>query len=326
MVFINGKTSDSHHTDLFEIDVNGGEARKLCAIPLKIEEILVLNDRYYLARAAIDVTCPDYHALSEADKAARRAFEEENADYQVLDEYPYCFNGAGFINHRRSQLFLISRETFDVTAICPPYTDVETFDLSPDGQQILYSAQIYTTFKGKWSQVYRYDAASGRTDTLYDGTTMQIQRVFWYEGKPIVAGTFAETFGAMENSKFYRLKDNAMSLWIDFDGGLFPSVGSDCRYGHGKSFYSDHGKPYFISADNSAVCLYTIEHDAMVKIIGEEGTIDDFAIGADGILVIGMYASGFRDLRSQGWLIDAKSALNEAVLQDRYVAKPKRVI
>lgn len=327
VVFINKKTSDGHNTELFEIDVNGGESTKLCSLPLNIQEISVLNDTYFLAQAVIDVTCPDYHALSEEDKAKRRAYEKENEDYQIIDEYPYFYNGAGFINNLRNQLFLIHRETFDIKAVCSVYTDVETFDVSPDKKQVLYSAQIYTTFKGKWSQVYRYDLNTGQTDTLYDGTTMQIQRVFWYDGQPIVLGTFAQNYGAMENSKFYRLNDNAMSLWIDFDGGLYACVGSDCRYGHGKIFYNDSGKPYFISTDNSAQCLYAIENDKMVKVIGQEGTVDDFAIGKDSILVIGMYDSMLQEIYElKNGVLTRKTNLNEAVLQDRYVAKPKRII
>lgn len=327
VVFINKLTSDGHNTELFEIDVNGGESQKLCSLPLRVQEIAALDGTYYLARAVNDVSCPDYHSLSEEDMAKRRAEEKENEDYQVLDEYPYCFNGAGFINGQRNQLFLIHRETFAVTAICPVHADVETFDVSPDKKQILYSAQIYTTFKGKWSQVYRYDLESGQTDTLYDGADMQIQRVFWYDGQPIVLGTFAQSYGAMENSKFYRLKDNAMTLWIDFDGGLYACVGSDCRYGHGKGFYSDHGKPYFTSADNSALCLYTIENDEMVKIIAQEGTVDDFAVGKDSILLIGMYDSRLQEIyEAKNGVLTQKTRLNEAVLQDYYVAKPKRII
>ena len=327
VVFINKKTSDEHNTELYEIDVNGGEAVKLCSLPLSIGEISVFNDTHYLAQATVDVTCPNYHALSEEEKAARRAFEKENEDYQVLDEYPYCFNGAGFTNHQRNQLFLIDKESYAITPVCPEFTDVESFDVSLDKKHILYAAQIYTTFKGKWSQVYCYHVETGETETLYDGTTMQIQRAFWYGGEPIVLGTFAETYGAMENSKFYKLHDNTMTLWIDFDGGLYASVGSDCRYGHGKSFYNDEGKPYFLSADNSAMCLYTIENDQMVKVIGDEGTVDDFAVGKDSILVIGMYDSRLQEIyEAKDGVLTQKTNLNEAVLQDYYVAKPKRVI
>ena len=327
VVFINKKTSDEHNTELYEIDVNGGEAVKLCSLPLSIGEISVFNDTHYLAQATVDVTCPNYHALSEEEKAARRAFEKENEDYQVLDEYPYCFNGAGFTNHQRNQLFLIDKESYAITPVCPEFTDVESFDVSLDKKHILYAAQIYTTFKGKWSQVYCYHVETGETETLYDGTTMQIQRAFWYGGEPIVLGTFAETYGAMENSKFYKLHDNTMTLWIDFDGGLYASVGSDCRYGHGKSFYNDEGKPYFLSADNSAMCLYTIENDQMVKVIGDEGTVDDFAVGKDSILIIGMYESRLQEIyEAKDGVLTQKTNLNEAVLQDYYVAKPKRMI
>lgn len=327
VVFIDKKASDEHNTELFEIDVNGGKVVKLCSIPLSIGSISVFDDDHYLAQASIDVTCPEYYALSDEDKAARKAYEKENEDYQVLDEYPYCFNGAGFINHQRNQLFLIRRDTYEITPVCSTFTDVESFDVSPDKKKILYSAQIYTTFKGKWSQVYQYNVDTKQTETLYDGTTMQIQRAFWYDGQPIVAGTFAETFGAMENSKFYKLKDNAMTLWIDFDGGLYASVGSDCRYGHGKSFYNDGGKPYFVNADNSAQCLYTIENDQMVKVIGDEGTLDDFAVGKDSILVIGLYNSKLQEIyEAKDGVLTQKTSLNEEVLKDYYVAKPKRCV
>ncbi len=327
VAFINKKTSDEHNTELFTIDVNGGKAEKLCSIPLSIGSISLLDGNCCLAQATIDVTCPNYHALSEEEKEARKAFEKENADYQVLDEYPYCFNGAGFTNHQRSQLFLIQMDTCEIIPVCSTFTDVESFDVSPDKKKILYSAQIYQTFKGKWSQVYQYDVETKQTTTLYDGTTMQIQRVFWYEGEPIVVGTFAETYGAMENSKFYKLKDNAMTLWIDFDGGLYGCVGSDCRYGHGKGFFSDGGKPYFINADNSAQCLYTIENDRMVKVIGDEGTVDDFAIGKDSILVIGMYDSKLEEIYEfKDGVLTRKTAFNEEILKDRYVAKPKRYV
>lgn len=327
VVFLNGKTADRHSTELMKIDVNGGEALPLAKLPLAIGGLQVLNDQYYLAEATIDVTCHDYHAMSAEQQEAVRKEEKENEDYQILDEYPYCFNGAGFTNHQRNQLFLIDRKSFAVVPVCSQYMDVETFDVSPDAGKILYSGQDYVSFKGKWSQVYCYDVATGKTETVYDGATMQIQRAFWYQGEVIVAGTFAETYGAMENSKFYRCRDNAMTLWIDFDGGLYQSVGSDCRYGHGKAFLNYKGKPYFVSADNSAACLYTIENDQMVKVIGKEGTVDDFTVSDRGILVIGMYDSKLQEiyeLTAEG--LQCRTTLNDAVLADRFVSKPKRIV
>ena len=327
VVFLNSKTSDSYHTDLYEIDVTGGEAKKLCSLPLSIGEISVLDQHYYLAQATVQVDCPDYYALSHEQQAKKQQLDKENRDYQVIDEYPFFYNGAGFINGTRTQLYLIDRSSFAITPVCSRFTDVESYNVSEDKKQILYSAQIYEKFKGKWSQVYGYDVETGKTTTLYDGTTMQIQRVFWYGEEPIVAGTFAETYGAMENSKFYKLKDNAMTLWIDFDGGLYHCVGSDCRYGHGRAFYNDEGTPYFVSADNSAVCLYTIKDNQVVKVLGEEGTVDDFAVGKDSILLVGMYDSKLQELYEyRNGVLTQLTHLNEAVLDGYYVAKPKRYV
>lgn len=327
VVFVNANTADNHKTELMRIDVEGGEALSLATVPLAIGSICALDEKRYLVEAAVDVTCHDYHAMSAQQQEEVRRQEKENEDYQILDEYPYCFNGAGFTNHQRNQLFLLDRETFAVTPLCSQYMDVETFDVSPDARRILYSGQDYVSFKGKWSQVYCCDLEAGCTETVYGGDTMQIQRAFWHEGSPIVMGTFAETFGAMENSKFYRCENGEMQLWIDFDGGLYPSVGSDCRYGHGKSFLNAAGKPYFVSADNSAACLYAIENDQMVKVIGQEGTVDDFAVCADGIWVIGMYDSRLQEIyRLKDGQLEQVTHLNDAVLEGRFVSKPRRVV
>lgn len=328
VVFLNAQTADNHKTELMVIDVEGGEALPLATLPLCVGSICVLDERRFLVEATVDVTCHDYHAMSAQQQEEVRRQEKENEDYQIIDEYPYCFNGAGFTNHQRNQLFLVDRESFAVTPLCSQYMDVESWDVSQDAKKVLVSGQDYVSFKGKWSQVYCYDLETGATQTVYDGTTMQIQRAFWYEGEPIVLGTFAETFGAMENSKFYRCQNGEMKLWIDFDGGLYPSVGSDCRYGHGKSFLNADGQPYFISADNSAICLYTIRDNQMVKVIGQEGTVDDFTVCADGLWVIGMYDSRLQEIYRLGedGQLEQLTHLNEKVLEDRFVSKPRRVV
>ena len=328
IVFVNAKTSGAHNTELYIIDVNGGEATKFASIALPIGEMEILNDKYFIASATNLVDCPNFFDLSEEEKAARIAYEKENEDYEIIDEYPYYYNGAGFINYQRNQLFLIDRETFAVTPCCEKFCDVESYNISADRSKILYSGQIYENFKGKWSQVYVYDVATGKTEEVYNGTTMQIQRVFWYENEPIVVGTFAETWGAMENSKFYKLANNEMTLWIDFDGGLYHCVAGDCRYGHGRGFCNADGKPYFISSDNSAICLYTIENNEIVKVIADEGTVDDFAVGKDGeIMVVGMYDSKLQELYSfKNGERKQLTTLNEAVLDGYYVGKPKRFV
>ncbi|MCF0112137.1 MAG: S9 family peptidase [Erysipelotrichaceae bacterium] len=320
-----GKQTDPHSSKWYRISLNGGEAQEAFTLPLQIGSMKVLNDKWYLAVATIDVTHPDYYALTKEQQEAIVKEEKENEDYEIVDEYPFFFNGAGFINHNREHLFLIDRKTLEITPVCPPAMTVETYDVNNDCTKLLISAQKYQSFMGKWSQVYEYDLNTNTLTEVYDGTTMQIYRVFWDGDKKIALGTFAEEWGAIENGKFYLLENNEMTLLADWDRSMHNSVGSDCRYGKTKGFLHEGKNTYFVSADNGASVLYQWNGNGCDTVIDKEGTVDDFTIGKDGYLVIGLYDSRLQELYEvRNGQFTQVSHFNDEVLEGYYVAKPIR--
>lgn len=50
------------------------------------------------------------YAMKTAAKDALLAEKKEEKDYQVLDELPFYFNGAGYVNKHRTALFLFEEE------------------------------------------------------------------------------------------------------------------------------------------------------------------------------------------------------------------------
>ena len=118
-----------------------------------------------------------------------------------------------------------------------------------------------------------------------------------------------------------------MELVIDNEYSMYNSVGSDCRYGHGKNFAKDdNGDAYFITSANEGSIVVKIEDNKLKTVVDYNGSCDDMAIGDD-IYVIGLDGQKLQEVYkySDNKLI-ALTALNAKVLSDKYVAKPEKVV
>ena len=81
--------------DYFVIDITGGEAEYAFSTPFK-GNLTLMEDGTYLVNEVVDLN-------------AQEPGENEavlGKDYEILDEVPFWFNGRGFINKKRSALFL----------------------------------------------------------------------------------------------------------------------------------------------------------------------------------------------------------------------------
>lgn len=319
------KKEDDFFTSVYRINIHGGEAFKAFKLPLNINTIKVLPD-YYLLEAKININFFNYYNLDKKQREEIKKHLKDNQDYQVIDEYPFYFNGEGYINSLRNNLFLVDRKTLDVLPIVPPTLDVESFDVSADNNQIVLTGIDYQSFKGKWSQVYLYDLKTNTLQEIFSDDDMQIGRAFFYNKQILVAGTFAKDYGAMEAYKFYLLENGKMNLWLENEGSLYNSIAADCHYGRVKNFYSDNEQPYFISVVDAHSELWKLNNQSIEVLVDKEGSCDDFTIGSDHILLIGMYNQKLQEIYSlKNGKYTQLSSFNEEVLKNRYVAKPEKL-
>ena len=86
-------------TDLYRIDIRGGEARHLISLPLAIEQMEKLNDRELLVTAEVRKDCPDFALLTEKERQDVMDRRKAEEDYQVVTESPFVLDGSGFIEH-----------------------------------------------------------------------------------------------------------------------------------------------------------------------------------------------------------------------------------
>ena len=306
-------------TDVLVLDGASGDKKDEFILPIDVSEIKSYDDNYYLVSATIKVKDPDYYLYDEAKKDEIVKLEEENSDYFEIDEYPFMFNGAGMINGNRNALFLLNKKTKELKRITDTYMDVESYDFK-DGK-ILFTGVNFKTYKKKFAFVYEYDVNSGVTTTLYD-KRMLITRAFYFDDKIVVAGTYGKEISWIESPKFYTLKDNKCTLYIDSELSLYNTIGTDVHFGKFSQFRKIDGKPYFLSASKgSRGELFTFEDDKLVCLSDFEGTVDDAVVVNGMIYAITTLPDRLQELEELG--VKELTHLND--LSEYYVAKPQRI-
>ena len=321
---IKPKANNGISTHFVKLNLNTGEESDMFDLKCQVSSIKDFNDDYYVISATINQLCPDYHKLNEDKQKAYEKQLKDNEDYVIFDEYPFFFNGAGIINGDRNTLFLVDKKTYEILDIVSSTVDVESFDIADN--KIVFSGVDFDSFKGKYSHIWEYDHNTRTTTKIYDDI-MQIYRCFYLHDKIMVLGTFAKEYGAMEAGKFYILDNGQMEFVIDNEYSMYNSVGSDCRYGHGKNFAKDdNGDAYFITSANEGSIVVKIEDNKLKTVVDYNGSCDDMAIGDD-IYVIGLDGQKLQEVyKYRDNKLIALTALNAKVLSDKYVAKPEKVV
>ncbi len=289
-------------------------------LPIEAGAIVALSNNKYLVHAQIDLNCVDYYKMNEKERNAFNKKRKEESSFQVIDEYPFFFNGQGYINKTRNALFLYESNSEQMTMLTPNTLDVEGFDI--DGSQILFFGLDYKEFKGKTSQIYTYDFNTMVLDTLYNQDDAMINKVFYKDHQPYVAATKGKRFGFMENPIFYKIENNQLIEFYDADLSLYNSVGSDCRYGGSNSYLNYQGKPYFISTSKDSSAVFCLE-DTYKQVNNELGSTDGFAFINEKLIVVGMFDMKLQEVYVYENNIKQQiTTFNEDIFDNYYVSKP----
>ncbi|NLW70831.1 MAG: S9 family peptidase [Eubacteriaceae bacterium] len=306
------------------LDVDELKSEKAFSLPLAVGDIKKIFDDLYIILATTDLYCPEYYALSAAEQQEYEKQKAEQSNVQVIDEYPWFFNGQGFINKTRNSLFLYDAAKGELKRLGPATLDVEHYDFCRKQKKVLISGIDFTDFKAKWSQVYEYDLTEGTFEEIYDGDTMQIYNVFYNSGKKVVLGTFAEHYGAMECGDFYTLENNEMTHWIGADTSFHNTLSCDVHLGGGANFAKNNGQPYFITTNHGGSEILTLNEGRLESYYLSGNSIDMIAPGNEDFLVVITPGDELQEI----YRIDNKTkeltkvtSINEEVLKDYYVPK-----
>ncbi len=318
-------------TAYYRIGINGGEAQKAFELPFAASELSVLDERYFVAIGKIDVNHPDYYRMNSVERREVEDFYAEEADYQVIDELPFRFNGQGYINKLRNAIFLVDRATLETVRLSAPNEEVNAYTVM-DGK-VYYCAEAIETKIYYRQKIFCYDPASCENRCVYGGSEYQIEYIMAYQGKLVFAGATQERYGYNENPMFYQVdvSGGAVTLFSDNPDSLHPAVGSDCRLGRTRLAKVCGDAIYYLATIRNSVYLMKMDGQGKrSEVIREEGTVDDFDLCAENgqILAVCMYDGALQELYTfdqNGDGRTAVSAFNTEILRDKYVADCERI-
>lgn len=275
-------------TAYYSIDINGGEADKYMQIPLLVTAIKMIDKDNFVLTAQYDNYGINLNELTGEERSKAVAKLKEEKDYEVLDEIPFWSNGGGFTNQKRNRLYLYNRISNEVTPLSCEHTVVTYFSYK-DGK-VLYVGNL---FEGKLEQregIFCYDIASKTTETLLPiDANFRVTFAEFLEDTVICALNDCKEYGMNQNPSFYIIKNGKVELLKKHDTWMANTVGSDCRYGGGKSYRVANGKLYFPTTVFKDSFLNTIDLAGNETVLTKaDGSVDVYDVHGDEILFAGL--------------------------------------
>ncbi|MBR3265947.1 MAG: S9 family peptidase [Erysipelotrichaceae bacterium] len=294
-----------------------GKAEEFLKVAFAGGELRDLGE-YYLLEGETDRLCPEYCSLDEAGKKAFHEAQKKEEDYLVLNEYPFFYNGTGFINGKRNSLFTVNKETKEVKRITPETMDVECVEVE-DGKVYLL-ANDYESMKTMFASIYCYDPTSDKLVTLYKNEKAFLRRILFADGKLFAEGAFDT---CISGHSFYEVKDSDLKLVYKSEWMYYNSIGSDCRYGKTHGLIRKDMDVYLITVYNERSIVVHFDGKTVTPITDGEGSVDDLAFIDDELYVIAMKDMKLQEVYKAP-AFEQLTCVNEEVLKDKYVARPER--
>lgn len=311
-------------TCYYSIDINGGEAQEYMRVPLIVTSIKKIDGDNFILTAKYDNYGVNLNELTGEARAEATKKIKEDKDYEILDEVPFWSNGGGFTNKKRNRLYIYNRATEEITPVSDSISNV-TYYSYKDGV-VLY---VVNRFKDKQEQreaIYTYNIATKEEKLVLPSEDYRVSFAEFF-GDGILCGlNDTLKYGLNQNPNFYIIRDGKVELFKEHDTWMINTVGSDCRYGGGKSFRVKGNKLYFLT---------TVMHDAFLNTLdinGEErvltkanGSVDTYAIAGDDIYFIGLRGLRLQEL----YLLKDEEEIqltkfNENIIESKKLSIPEK--
>ena len=271
-------------TRIYRIHPAGGEARLWHEFPFALTDLRRIDEEWCLVQASWKQEL--FKDLPEEERKERL---EEEKDYEVLDEIPYWLNGGGFTNKKRSRLFLYNLRTGDKVPVTDAFTDVQSFDYSPERREVLAICVSFTDKMPLQNTLERIDLDTLEVYPLgFSGVFSYADAKYFNDGV-IFSGSDMKKQGVNQDADLYVTDYEGTDIKRlspeDWDVSLWNSVGSDVRYGSGYQTRVDGEYYYFITTEENSSYLNRIDPNGKIERVTENpGSVDFFDV-KDGVII-----------------------------------------
>lgn len=235
----------------YEISPEGGEAAEAFTVPAKATGIKTLPNGDFLLTIK-----QDNHK------------DTRKKSYEVIDELPFWGNGLGFTNAIRNRYAIYNHKTGELTYLACEWTDC--MDNAVMGDMIVYKAYPWKQgVRGMYAGIYLYNMKTGETKTLVEPDSLRTGMIeFLNENELLIAASETNDMGCTKYNEFYTfdLNDGTLTHVAEYDASIGGgSVGSDARYGAGRTHKMVNGECYFVSTVDDYAWLRKLDKDFQIS-------------------------------------------------------------
>ena len=312
-------------TSFYKLPLTGGESVKAFEIPYPVSKIEKLNDDEYILLIGYDTRYG--HLIDDGKKEEMLKKKDSLKGFEVLTSIPFVMNGGGYTNKKVTRLYRYNSKEDKLTPLTDPTIDVYDFEIHPANDKLLFIASKAISRPTLKESLWEVNLSNNNCTELVEEKAYSMAGAFYYKDNILFMANKEVTHGNNENIKFflYNKESNAVEFLINPDMSTWNSVGSDCRYGGGRSQKVVDDKFYFLSTVDEFASLYVYDGSEIKKVHSINGSIDCFDIFGDTIYYVGMNNSDLQEVYKCDSTVTKLSNANTA-LKDKYVAKPQEVL
>ncbi|MBQ9196482.1 MAG: S9 family peptidase [Clostridia bacterium] len=318
-------------TELFRLSMAGGEAQPWLTLPFGLRKMEKLTEGY-IATGGIRAGDPDAYLDSPEKRKEKAEAEKAEEDYHVVDEVPYWFNGAGYVNGRRTALFLIREK--EGKAVCKrltaPAFSVDSFCV--EGDTVYYAGAAKQGLESLYNQLYAWNAATGKGETLWRKSGLSFGGLFTLNGKLYAQVSDMKAYGVNQTPDICAVSKNSVRKAYVPPVSLYSSVLGDTAEGHGGD-YAGEGEYLTLATVEAHNAIFALTPGAdgglaCRTLWEQEGLTCTMTACSEKIAVVYQgwdHVAEVFEMNRDGSGMTQITHLNEEALKDRYVAAPQRL-
>ena len=318
-------------TELFKMPMNGGEAEPWLRLPFALRKMEKCGDGYVVS-AVIRADDPDAYLDTEAQRKEKAEARKAEEDYHVVDEVPYWFNGAGYINGQRTALFYVTVQEGKAKCkrLTAPYFQTDSF--CTDGNRVYYAGTVKRGKEELYNQLYVWDAGTGKGETLWRKSGYSFGGLFTLNGRLYAQCSDMKAYGVNQTPDICLISKNSVKKVFVPPVSLYSSVLGDTAEGHGGD-YAGEGEYLTLATveAHNAVFALTPGADGVLQcrtVWEQEGLMCTMTACADKIAAVYQgwdHVAEVFEMKRDGSGMTQITHLNDDALEGRYVAQPMRV-
>lgn len=305
------KDEDKHF--LKKINLETKECEKKYRIPYSISKLEKLNKEGQFIASV-------YHNPHKEDY--------DDSLFEIIETIPFQSNGSGFTQGKINQLFFVDLNNDVFEAVTPENLNVFSFALNPEKTKIFITAHKNIDVFDFYPQMYLFDLKQDTLKLLTEQKELSIGTLIPLKNRLFVTASTKKEHGVNQNADFYEFVDGEFVKVCDFGLSMWPSIGSDVRFGNSPTSYLGKKAYYFTGSYHHYQRVYAFDGQEVKVVYKSEGSIDGWIPFQNNVIAVGLKNNKLQELyhyqvkKEKTKII---SSFNREALEDKYIAIPKYI-